>query len=129
MISWVNPDKALGEKTFADYMMEGPLTAMVVNSGDITVDATQQGLNGNSYGDVLAAGISVGFGESIDPIIVGGVGTTATIDLSGAQSLDDVLGHRVSMPSARPSTTVGGSSSTRTNAPNGTSLVTLPGTT
>ncbi len=30
MISWVNPDKTLGEKTFADYMKHGPLTAMDV---------------------------------------------------------------------------------------------------
>ncbi len=30
VISWVNPDKELGKKTFADYMMEGPLTAMDV---------------------------------------------------------------------------------------------------
>jgi polyhydroxyalkanoate synthase subunit PhaC len=30
VISWVNPDKALGEKTFADYMKEGPLAAMDV---------------------------------------------------------------------------------------------------
>jgi polyhydroxyalkanoate synthase len=28
VISWVNPDKELGKKTFADYMMEGALTAM-----------------------------------------------------------------------------------------------------
>jgi polyhydroxyalkanoate synthase len=28
VISWVNPDKKLGEKTFADYMKEGPLAAM-----------------------------------------------------------------------------------------------------
>lgn len=30
VISWVNPDKRLGEKTFEDYMKEGPLTAMDV---------------------------------------------------------------------------------------------------
>ena len=30
VISWVNPDKELGKKTFADYMMEGPLAAMDV---------------------------------------------------------------------------------------------------
>lgn len=30
VISWVNPDKELGKKTFADYMMQGPLTAMDV---------------------------------------------------------------------------------------------------
>jgi poly[(R)-3-hydroxyalkanoate] polymerase subunit PhaC len=30
VISWVNPGKELGSKTFADYMMEGPLTAMDV---------------------------------------------------------------------------------------------------
>jgi polyhydroxyalkanoate synthase len=30
MISWVNPDKELGKKSFADYMMEGPLAAMDV---------------------------------------------------------------------------------------------------
>src|SRR6266481_4195043 len=30
VISWVNPDKELGKKSFADYMKEGPLTAMVV---------------------------------------------------------------------------------------------------
>ncbi|MBS0530636.1 MAG: class I poly(R)-hydroxyalkanoic acid synthase [Proteobacteria bacterium] len=28
VISWVNPDKRLGEKTFEDYMREGPLAAM-----------------------------------------------------------------------------------------------------
>jgi polyhydroxyalkanoate synthase subunit PhaC len=28
VISWVNPDKELGKKSFADYMKEGPLTAM-----------------------------------------------------------------------------------------------------
>ncbi|MHB8272067.1 PHA/PHB synthase family protein [Bradyrhizobium sp.] len=28
VISWVNPDKALGQKTFEDYMKEGPLAAM-----------------------------------------------------------------------------------------------------
>ena len=30
VISWVNPDKELGKKTFADYMKEGPLAAMDV---------------------------------------------------------------------------------------------------
>src|SRR5246500_645632 len=33
VISWVNPDKSLGAKTFEDYMKEGPLAAM---------DATEQ---------------------------------------------------------------------------------------
>ncbi|MGX9392990.1 PHA/PHB synthase family protein [Nitrobacteraceae bacterium UC4446_H13] len=28
VISWVNPDKQLGQKSFEDYMKEGPLTAM-----------------------------------------------------------------------------------------------------
>jgi polyhydroxyalkanoate synthase subunit PhaC len=28
VISWVNPDRSLGAKTFEDYMKEGPLTAM-----------------------------------------------------------------------------------------------------
>jgi polyhydroxyalkanoate synthase len=28
VISWVNPDKRLGDKTFEDYMKEGPLAAM-----------------------------------------------------------------------------------------------------
>jgi polyhydroxyalkanoate synthase len=28
VISWVNPDKSLGDKTFEDYMKEGPLAAM-----------------------------------------------------------------------------------------------------
>ncbi len=28
MISWVNPDKELGNKTFDDYMLEGPLAAL-----------------------------------------------------------------------------------------------------
>jgi polyhydroxyalkanoate synthase subunit PhaC len=30
VISWVNPDKSLGSKTWDDYMKEGPLTAMDV---------------------------------------------------------------------------------------------------
>ena len=30
VISWVNPDKTLGERTFADYMKQGPLAAMDV---------------------------------------------------------------------------------------------------
>ncbi len=28
VISWVNPDETLAEKSFADYMLEGPLTAL-----------------------------------------------------------------------------------------------------
>jgi len=28
VISWVNPDRELAQKTFADYMLEGPLTAL-----------------------------------------------------------------------------------------------------
>jgi polyhydroxyalkanoate synthase len=28
VISWVNPDKSLGDRTFADYMKQGPLAAM-----------------------------------------------------------------------------------------------------
>src|SRR6266446_3909373 len=28
VISWVNPDKSLGSKTFDDYMKEGPLAAL-----------------------------------------------------------------------------------------------------
>lgn len=28
MISWVNPDKSLAKKSFADYMVEGPMAAM-----------------------------------------------------------------------------------------------------
>src|SRR3989338_3081794 len=39
-----------------DEFIEGEITAMVVNTGDITVDATQQGLYDDGYeGDVLAA--------------------------------------------------------------------------
>ncbi len=30
VISWVNPDKSLGDKTFCDYMKQGPLAAMDV---------------------------------------------------------------------------------------------------
>src|SRR5882724_1456510 len=30
VISWVNPDRELGKKSFADYMKQGPLTAMDV---------------------------------------------------------------------------------------------------
>ncbi|MBX9711447.1 MAG: class I poly(R)-hydroxyalkanoic acid synthase [Xanthobacteraceae bacterium] len=30
VISWINPDKSLGSKTFDDYMMQGPLAAMDV---------------------------------------------------------------------------------------------------
>jgi hypothetical protein len=58
--------------------------AMVVNSGDITVDATQQGLYDDyNYGDVLAAGISVGYGDSMNSVVVGTLGSTATIDNQG----------------------------------------------
>src|ERR1700735_1941833 len=35
VISWVNPDKELGQKTFEDYMKQGPLAAMDV-IGEVT---------------------------------------------------------------------------------------------
>jgi polyhydroxyalkanoate synthase len=38
VISWVNPDKTLGAKTWEDYMKEGPLTAM-----DVIERATGEG--------------------------------------------------------------------------------------
>src|SRR5450432_4049860 len=39
VISWVNPDKSLGSKTFDDYMKEGPLAAQVdfSHAGDLLV--------------------------------------------------------------------------------------------
>ncbi|MBL8709023.1 MAG: class I poly(R)-hydroxyalkanoic acid synthase [Rhodospirillaceae bacterium] len=35
MISWVNPDERLAEKTFADYMLEGPLAAIEAICGGL----------------------------------------------------------------------------------------------
>jgi polyhydroxyalkanoate synthase len=57
VISWVNPDKELGKKTFADYMMEGPLTAMDVIekvTGELKVHTAGYCVGGTLLASTLA---------------------------------------------------------------------------
>lgn len=57
VISWVNPDKALGDKSFADYMKEGPLTAMDVIekvTGEMTVHTIGYCVGGTLLASTLA---------------------------------------------------------------------------
>jgi len=56
-ISWVNPDKELGKKTFADYMMDGPLAAMDVIekvTGEMKVHAAGYCVGGTLLASTLA---------------------------------------------------------------------------
>ncbi len=57
VISWVNPDKALGSKTFEDYMREGPLAAMDVieqATGEMKVHALGYCVGGTLLATTLA---------------------------------------------------------------------------
>jgi len=57
VISWVNPDKELGKKTFADYMMEGPLAAMDVIekvTGELKVHTAGYCVGGTLLASTLA---------------------------------------------------------------------------
>src|SRR4051794_15683303 len=57
VISWVNPDKELGQKTFDDYMKEGPLTAMDViekATGEMKVHTAGYCVGGTLLASTLA---------------------------------------------------------------------------
>ena len=57
VISWVNPDKDLGKKTFADYMTEGPLAAMDVIekvTGELKVHTAGYCVGGTLLASTLA---------------------------------------------------------------------------
>src|SRR5947207_7558828 len=57
VISWVNPDKRLGAKTFDDYMKEGPLTAMDVIekvTGEMKVNTAGYCVGGTLLASTLA---------------------------------------------------------------------------
>jgi polyhydroxyalkanoate synthase len=57
VISWVNPDKRLGAKTFEDYMKEGPLTAMDVierATGELKVHTMGYCVGGTLLASTLA---------------------------------------------------------------------------
>lgn len=57
MISWVNPDKSLGNKSFDDYMREGPLAAMDAieqATGEMKVHAMGYCVGGTLLASTLA---------------------------------------------------------------------------
>jgi polyhydroxyalkanoate synthase len=57
VISWVNPDRSLGHKTFEDYMKEGPLAAMDViekATGELTVHTIGYCVGGTMLASTLA---------------------------------------------------------------------------
>jgi polyhydroxyalkanoate synthase len=57
VISWVNPDKSLGSKTFDDYMREGPLAAMDVierATGELKVHTMGYCVGGTLLASTLA---------------------------------------------------------------------------
>src|SRR5258705_1451455 len=57
VISWVNPDKSLGNKTFDDYMKESPLTAMDVierATGELKVHTMGYCVGGTLMASTLA---------------------------------------------------------------------------
>ncbi len=57
VISWVNPDKELGKKTFDDYMKQGPLTAMDIiekMTGEMKVHTAGYCVGGTLLASTLA---------------------------------------------------------------------------
>lgn len=57
VISWVNPDKELGKKTWADYMTQGPLTALDVIekvTGELKVHTAGYCVGGTMLASTLA---------------------------------------------------------------------------
>ena len=91
MISWVNPDERLAEKTFEDYMLEGPLAAL---------DAIEQATGER---DIAATGYCLG-----------GTLTAATLAYLAARGRQADQGARPSSPpsSISPSPASSASSST-----------------
>src|SRR5262249_55630961 len=63
VISWVNPDARLAEKSFEDYMRQGPLTALEVieqATGERQVDAVGYCVGGTLLAATLAYTASTG---------------------------------------------------------------------
>jgi len=57
MISWINPDKSLAAKDFADYMVEGPMAAMAeirAATGENSVNLVGYCIGGTLLGTLLA---------------------------------------------------------------------------
>ncbi|MEQ8192882.1 MAG: class I poly(R)-hydroxyalkanoic acid synthase, partial [Rhodospirillales bacterium] len=84
-ISWVNPDSSLGQKTFEDYLSEGPLAALEV----IQSITGSESINGVGYclGGTLLA-IAMAYLESKgSPIIESGTFLTTMIDFQEAGEL------------------------------------------
>jgi len=66
VISWVNPDSKLAQKSFEDYMREGPLTALDViekATGERAVDAIGYCVGGTLLATTLAYMASTGDGR------------------------------------------------------------------
>jgi polyhydroxyalkanoate synthase len=86
VISWVNPDERLAEKTFADYMKEGPLAAI----GAIQKDTGEKSVNVIGYclgGTLLASTLAYLEASNKSDIIASATFFTTMIDFAEAGEL------------------------------------------
>lgn len=86
MISWVNPDEKLAEKSFADYMLEGPLAAIEA----ILKDTAEKSVNVIGYclgGTLLACLLSYLAAKKKSEIVASATYFTTMIDFAEAGEL------------------------------------------
>lgn len=80
VISWVNPDRALAETTFADYMLKGPLAAL--DAIAMATDETRVNLIGYCIGGTLSACTLAYMAARNDDRIVSATFLTTMLDFS-----------------------------------------------
>ncbi len=86
IISWVNPDEGLAEKTFADYMKDGPLAAIEA----ITKDTGEKSVNVIGYclgGTLLASTMAYLEAKKKSDLIASATFFTTMIDFAEAGEL------------------------------------------
>jgi polyhydroxyalkanoate synthase len=85
VISWVNPDKSLGAKTFNDYMKEGPLAAM--NAIELATGELKVHTMGYCVGGTLLASTLAWLAEKRRVRVTSATFLAAQVDFSHAGDL------------------------------------------
>jgi polyhydroxyalkanoate synthase len=85
VISWVNPDETLAEKTFDDYLLEGPIAAM--DAIERAIGATEFNLIGYCIGGTLLACLLAYMTAKGDRRVKSATYLAALVDFSDAGEL------------------------------------------
>ena len=111
VISWVNPDERLAEKTMNDYLLEGPIAALEAvgkATGESSVNAIGYCLGGTLLAATLAylKARDAGDSSAPEPPAESGDGAeppTATADADGAQAAENANARETAQESSAPS--------------------------